>query len=327
MSFASPFAFLLLGVPLFVLWFRPPADRGAQAIYLPPSLAGRMARQDGGRFRPAGLGPIAIWCLLVLAIAGPRIPATLDIITASGRDIVLAIDLSGSMEKEDFQLNGRQVSRLEAVKDVAARFVEGRVGDRVGVVVFGDRAYTAAPLTHDVLSVARTVSELTIGVSGRSTAISDGLGLALKRLQGGAAESQVVILLSDGIDTTGTVAPPDAASLANALGIRIHTIALGPQDLATAPNAKQAVDAGTLDTVARSSGGQMFRVRSTDDLERVAASVDLLEPSPSRLPPVRAYDALWVWPAGAALGVTLAILVAPLLRWPRPLANAKRRPA
>ncbi|ORE91559.1 VWA domain-containing protein [Acuticoccus yangtzensis] len=312
MNFAAPGAFLLLLLPLVAFVWRAARAGAVSAAYLPPALAAEVTRTGGTRRRVGLLAPLAVWALVVVALAGPQRIKSLDIITASGRDIVLAIDLSGSMETEDFILGGAEVSRLEAVKSVAARFVEGRAGDRVGLVVFGDKAYVAAPLTHDVTSVAHVVETLTVGVSGRSTAISDGLGLAMKRLDGGTADSRVVILLSDGVDTTGRVDPAEAARLGAARGIRIHTIALGPEraEALMARGRADALDVATLTDVARLSGGEMFRVRSTDELTRVAEAVDRLEPSQSRAPPVMALEALWPWPAGAALALALAVLAA-----------------
>lgn len=311
MSFAAPAAFALLLLPLLVRLAARPALRAAQAGYLPPALAARMAPLEAVRQSRSMLLPALIALCLVAALAGPRRMEVVDVVPASGRDVMLAVDLSGSMEKEDFDLDGARVSRLAAVKAVAARFVAGRTGDRVGLVVFADRPYVAAPLTHDVASVARAVEALTIGVSGRSTAISDGLGLAMRRLEDAAGDSRVVLLLSDGVDTTGTVDPAAAGALADRLGIRIHTIALGPDDLASAPNARDAVDAATLAGIAESSGGEMFRVRSTDELRGVAAAIDRLEPSLGRAPPLRRWRDYWMWPAGAAFGLSLLLL----LRW------------
>ncbi|WP_232830632.1 VWA domain-containing protein [Oceanicella sp. SM1341] len=237
----------------------------------------------------------------MIALAGPRVLETLDALPASGRDVVLALDLSGSMEREDFDLDGARVSRLAAVQTVASRFVLGREGDRVGLVVFGDRAYVAAAPTHDVAAVAQVIDTAMIGVSGRSTAIADGLGLAIRRLRGREAKSRVILLLSDGQDTTGAVDPVAAARAAAALGIRVHTIALGPRDLETSPGARDAVDTATLRAIAEAAGGVMFRVRNTDDLRAVTDAVDRLEPSAAAAPPIRGWHALWPWPAAAAL--------------------------
>lgn len=310
MSFAAPLALLLLALPLAARLLLSPRRSGIEAIYVPPVIAARMAPERAAVAKDRALrwAPALIWTLFVVALAGPRQMETLDVLPASGRDVMLAIDLSGSMEKEDFDLDGLRVSRLGAVKQVAGRFVEGRAGDRVGLVVFGDEAYVAAPLTHDVQAVRRSIEEASIGISGRSTAISDGLGLALKRLEASDAKSRVVILLSDGVDTTGTVAPAEAAAMAEALGVRVHTIALGPDDLETAPRVRDAVDSATLRSIAEASGGTMFRVHDTEELRRVAEAIDALEPSPSKAPPLRAWRDYWIWPAAAGVLCSLLLL-------------------
>lgn len=303
MSFAFPWAVLLLPLPLLLLRLVPPESAVTGAIALPPALgeAARPVRRTPALRHARLVLPCLAWALAVVALSGPRIEQIFDILPASAREIVLVLDLSGSMEREDFSLDGAPVSRLTAVQSVAARFVDGRAGDRVGLVVFGDRAYVAAAPTHDVAAVAQVIGTTRIGVSGKATAIADGLGLAIKRLRERDAKSRVVILLSDGRDTSGAVDPVAAARLAQDLGIRIHTIALGPNDLESEPGARDAVDTATLRDIASLSGGRMFRVRTTDDLRAVTASIDSLEPSPAEAPPIRGWRELWVWPAAAAL--------------------------
>ena len=311
MSFEFPLAFLLLLLPFVARHLLPPRVLATGAVRVPPAIAGQAAEaaSSAARNRASRALPALIWICLVLALAGPRAMQTLDLKLASGRDIVLALDLSGSMEKQDFNLDGQQISRLDAVKRVASRFVEAREGDRLGLVVFGDRAYVAAPLTHDVKSVARNVNGAVVGISGNSTAISDGLGLALRRLRMSDAKSRVIILFSDGVDTTGTVAPDDVARMADGFGIRVHTIALGPDDLESNPTARDAVDSATLRRIAEDSGGRMFRVRTLDELQAVTRAIDALEPSPSRAPPTRIWRDYWIWPAAAAFLLALAALV------------------
>ncbi|MFT0858897.1 VWA domain-containing protein [Ancylobacter sp. G4_0304] len=307
MSFAFPLAFLLLPLPWLVRQFLP----ARAAVTAPLGVGvGAFAAALPVKMRDDRLGmalAIAAWLALVLALAGPQVTATQDVVTASGRDIILALDLSGSMVKEDFALDGNPLSRLDAVKRVASRFVASRKGDRIGLVIFGDRAYVAQPPTFDVASVAHAVEAAQIGVSGRSTAISDGLGLATRRLLQSDAASRVVILLTDGVDTSGKVQASDAARLAAGHGIKVHTIALGPDDLESQPQAQDAVDAATLREVAKLGGGTSFRVRGMDDLQAMAAALDQLEPNPMRRPPLRYWQPLWIWPGGAAMAFVLLI--------------------
>lgn len=303
MTLAFPLALLLLPLPLLIRLLPPMAARGGLGV--PPHV---FADVDADSRQGAKiLLPLLGWVALVLALAGPQISRISQMLPASGRDIVLALDLSGSMEKQDFQLDGERVSRLDAVKRVASGFVAARGGDRIGLVVFGDRAYFAQPLTFDVTAVANAIAEAQIGVSGRATAISDGLGLAMKRLVGSEAPTRVVVLLSDGVDTSGKVEALDAARLAARHGIRIHTIALGPEDLENQPAARDAVDTRTLREVAETSGGQSFRVRRTEDLIAMARTLDDLEPNAAQRPPMRYWQPLWPWPAAVALLVLLLI--------------------
>lgn len=307
MSLALPLLLVLLPLPLLVRWLTPPLHRPRPALQIPDHLApglkpGRLAAE--GRPWLAG----AAWTLLILALAGPQVERQAQVIPASGRDIVLALDLSGSMEKEDFSLDGAAVTRLQAVKRTASDFVSRRKGDRVGLVIFGARAYFAAPLTFDVNAVAMAIDEAQIGISGRGTAISDGLGLAMRRLDGSEAPSRVIVLLSDGVDTSGSVPATEVARLAAEHGIRIHTVALGPEDLETQPASRDAVDVGTLRQIAELAGGEIFRVRGTEDLEAMVQSLDRLEPSPGDRPPLRYQLQLWSWPAGLAVVLMAAAI-------------------
>ncbi len=302
MTLAAPLALLLLPLPLLALLLPPERPRSG-AVNLPPAILARTQDATPGRAtRHLGRAALVLaWICAVLALTGPRILTTLDTLPATGRDIVLVLDLSGSMEKEDFDLDGTRVSRLAAVQAVASRFVLGRTGDRVGLVVFGDRAYVAAAPTHDVAAVAHVIETSVIGVSGKATAIADGLGLGIRRLRDRDATSKVIILLSDGRDTSGVVDPVAAAQKADDLGIRIHTIALGPDRAQSNGREDDLVDSETLGRIATTAGGQMFRVRTTDDLRAVTEAIDRLEPSALAAPPVTAWLELWIWPAGAAL--------------------------
>lgn len=300
---AFPLALILLPLPLLLLAL-PPRSGTSGAVELPPGIAGA-----------ATLAPVrtrhalrwACWVALVLALAGPERLVPIRDTSASGREIVLALDMSGSMLTEDFSLDGAQISRLDAVKRVAASFVRARGGDRIGLVLFADRAYVAAPPSFDLTSVARAIDEAQIGITGRSTAISDGIGLALKRLAEGGARSRVIVLLSDGRDTAGRVDARQVAQLAAQNDVRIHTIALGPDDLETRPAARDAVDTATLRAIAEASGGRSYRVRAMSDLTEMSADLDLLEPNPAQRPPVIVAQPVWIWPALLALAAALAL--------------------
>ena len=303
-------ALLLLPLPLIALRLLPPAEAAADSLLVPPTVAAGLAETRPARLR-GGVRralPVILWVCLVAALAGPQRLATTAALPASGRDIVLVLDLSGSMEIEDFELDGATVQRLAAVKRVAARFARGRAGDRLGLVIFGEEAYFATPMTYDVEAVAKAVEEATIGISGRSTAISDGLGLALKRLAASESASRVVVLLSDGVDTSGTVAPVGAAELAEKLGVRVHTIAMGVKAIGEQGATRDAVDAVTLKAMAEATGGAAFRVRSTDDLVAVGATIDRMEADLRGRDALVVYRPYWPWPAAGALAAALLLI-------------------
>ncbi|MBS7537543.1 VWA domain-containing protein [Ancylobacter lacus] len=307
MTLAFPMALLLLPLPVLARFLPGVRAQGATALRVSPGAFAAALPARGAEDRGRQTVLVAAWIALVAALAGPQVAATRELVTASGREILLALDLSGSMLKEDFVLDGKPLSRLDAVKRVATRFVAARQGDRIGLVIFGDRAYVAQPPTFDVASVARAIDIAQIGISGRSTAISDGLGLATRRIMGSEATTKVVVLLSDGVDTSGKVPATEVARLAASHGVRVHTIALGPADLEDQPASRDAVDAAALKEIAAVGGGTSFRVRSMADLEAMAATLDQLEPNPMKRPPLRYWRPLWMWPGGASLALVLLL--------------------
>jgi Ca-activated chloride channel family protein len=234
--------------------------------------------------------------------------APVSALKVTGRDLAVVLDLSGSMVRDDFYLDGAQVTRLEAVTRVGSDFVRRRAGDRVALIVFGSEAYYAAPFSFDTEAVARRIEQAVIGISGRATNISDGLGLALKRMADSEAESRVVILLSDGVNNAGATNPRGVAELAAAMGVRVHTIALGPKDLESAEEGERGVvDAATLRGIAEISGGESFRVRTTDDLVAVGAALDRLETTDGDGLAAEVFHEYWVWPAGLALLLVVSL--------------------
>lgn len=310
-SLAAPLALLLAPLPLLVARLLPPGESADGALRVPPAIVARLA---AGQSSPvAGKGRVILfwlmWFGIVVALADPRMPLAAPALPASGREIMLALDLSGSMANRDFTVDGKPARRVDALKRVAKNFIRQRAGDRVGLVVFAELAYVVASPSFDVSAVSRALEEVDIGLVGRSTAIGEGLGLALKRLSESNAPSRVVILLSDGVNNTGTVQPLDAARLARTLGVRIHTIALGLHDLADPEDDPDAVDAETLKAVAEASGGTAFRVRTTEELEQVSRSIDQLESGRALAPPTIVHADLWIYPASLAFFAALASLV------------------
>ena len=309
-SLELPWALLLLPLPLLALRLIP-ALAGQGGLIVPESVAQELESSDS--LLPVATRRLALvwiaWLGLVAAVSGPSLKLPAAALPASGRDIVMAIDLSGSMETRDFNLDGRLVSRVEAVKHVAADFISKRAGDRIGLVLFAEMAFGAAPPSFDTAAVRATLETTPIGFVGRSTAIGDGLGMALKFLIDSTSPSRIVILLSDGSNNAGTVDPASAAQLAKDLGIRVHTIALGSGEIAaTQEIAWNGVDRESLRIIARASGGKAYEVRSAADLSVVYDAIEASEGGRYRAPPVLTEKPLWVYPAALALAALLLAL-------------------
>ncbi len=309
-SFATPLFLLLLPLPLLTIWILPVVRVRGSALIVPGTILGYFSGEGGSSsgIRRWGL-PALLWFSLVIALAGPRVVVPSLATPVSGREIMIALDLSGSMITEDFELDGQKARRVDVVKRVASAFVRRRRGDRLALILFGSEAYFATPQTYDVEAVAAAIDEATIGISGRATGISSALGLALKRLDTSDAVSKVLILLSDGVNNSGAAKPRDVAQLAKSLDIRVHTIALGPEDLRVGVSAqKGGVDSETLTAIARISGGTAFRVKTTPDLQQVAEEIDRLEGSDRIGPVAEFYRDLWIWPGFLAFLAALGVL-------------------
>ncbi len=316
---ADPWVLLLLPLPLLAARLLRPQAMTGGALVVPERIGAALLQAGRSGVRIKGLSTRqgllwAIWALLLLALAGPRDLAPVPALKVSGRDLAIVLDLSGSMVRDDFYLDGKQITRFDAVTTVGADFARRRGGDRVALIVFGSEAYFSAPFTFDVEAIATRIEKATIGISGRATNISDGLGIALKRLAISKAKSRVVILLSDGVNNAGATNPRGVAELAAELGVRVHTIALGPKDLSTAEAGERGVvDAATLKAIAQISGGESFRVKTTQDLQEVAAALDKLESTDSAGLAAEIYHDYWFWPAG------LAAFLGLILVWRNPI--------
>lgn len=307
-NLANPYLLLALPLPLLIWLWAPPRQATGPVLKVPFALdQHRNFAQNAKRLQPLLL-PFLAWALLVVAIAEPRRQIHSDALPISGRDLIVALDVSGSMVREDFVLNNQTNTRLNVVKAVGSEFVQGRGGDRVALLVFGSKPYFATPFSYDVDSVAKKIDATSIGISGRATNISGAIGLALKRFEGSDAASKVLILLSDGENTAGNTSPLAAARLASELNVRIHTIAMGIADKETAPTEQGVVDAKSLHEIARISGGESFRVRTSDDLLAATQSLDRLEHTDRAGLPAELFQPLWIFPTLAALTLIGATL-------------------
>ena len=312
MHFTWPWVFLLLPLPLLLR-----ASQGTQrkSLRIPPQL--ESALNQSQHTRPALKGRMLwlwfAWCLLLLTLSQPWIQGDTSIQPVSGRALTLAVDVSASMERRDFSLDGVQSDRLSVVKQVAHDFIVARAGDRVGLVIYGKEAFIASPLTFDLRAVVDILDSAGIGMAGRSTAIGDAIGLAIQTLRDDPAANKAIVLLSDGTNNAGSVEPESAAQLAKSLGIRIHTIAMGSEDTETGGyNTAQSadLDEDTLRAISKNTLGEFFRARTRDDLKAVYNAIDQLETADVDAPPVILRHDLHLWSQAMLLGllITMAIL-------------------
>ena len=285
--FEDPLFLLLLGaVPLLGWWYVVRGRKRRESLTHPD--AAGLGRAGGGEGRwlqhvPAALRGLALLCLVV-AFARPQTGVTGENVVTEGIDIVLALDISGSMLAEDLAPN-----RIEAAKAVAADFAAGRRNDRIGLVIFAGKAFTQAPLTLDYSVVVSLIGELEVGMIEDGTAVGMGLATAVKRLQGAsAAASRVVVLLTDGRNNRGEIDPVTAAQAAQALGVRVYTIGAGSRGAARVPitdrlgnrryvTTRVDVDEPTLRTVAETTGGRYYRATDRESLEAIYREIDELE--------------------------------------------------
>ena len=320
MVFVWPWIFLLLPLPWLVrLWLSPVEGPRKAALRVP--FLGELERlPQGGRIRATRpwllwLAALA-WGLLVTASARPQWLGEPIEQGMSGRDLLLAVDLSGSMEIKDFELEGQQVDRLTATKAVAGEFIERRTGDRLGLILFGEQAYLQAPLTFDRKTVRTLLDESVIGLAGDRTAIGDAIGLAVKRLRDNPENQRVLILLSDGANTAGAVAPLQAAELAAKEKLKIYTIGVGADEMvvrdffgAHRVNPSQDLDEETMTALAEKTGGRYFRARDTQELAEIYTLLDQLEPVERDKRYFRPHRELYPWPLSLALLIATGLVL------------------
>lgn len=316
-----PWAFVLLPLPLLIRRLLPPASSDRDAALLVPFMedfqtAAASSSQQSGKPWLLILASIA-WLFLIIAAARPQYLGDPVELPVSGRDLMLAVDLSGSMEVEDFEINGEAVDRLTATKYVASQFIKRRKGDRIGLILFGRRAYLQTPLTFDRKTVVTLLNEAAIGLAGKETAIGDAIGLAIKRLKDEKQQSRVLILLTDGANTAGEVSPLKAAELAAQQGLKIYTIGIGADEMirysifgARRINPSADLDEKTLKAIARKTGGRYFRARDTQELEKIYHLLDQLEPVEKDAQSFRPVQTLYYWPL--AIAFILASIVTTL---------------
>nr|WP_320009468.1 VWA domain-containing protein [uncultured Desulfobulbus sp.] len=335
--FLWPWSFVLLPLPLLIRAFVPSAvPKQTGMLYVPfaedffqpeTNFTSRSSEQTSWSARFILATGFLVWCCCILALGRPQYLGDPLALPMHGRNILLAVDLSGSMQVKDFVMHNRSIDRLTAVKEVAGQFIDRRINDNLALLVFGTRAYLHVPLTYDRETVHTMLDESLIGLAGERTAIGDALGLAVKRLQKVSGE-KVIILLTDGANTAGVIEPLDAADIAGKEGITVYTIGVGAESMMVSSllgtrvvHPSQDLDEALLKEIASRTGGRYFRAMNTKELENIYAMVDRLEPVTDKKQFFRPRTALFYWPLGAALFFSCGVLVLLCISGKRSLVN------
>ena len=307
MHFEWPMMFLLLPLPWLVYTFLPALKTSAAALYMPGLDQQLLTLNSDSAAKRSGFHVflmLIIWASLITAAAKPiRLGDAIEL-PASGRDLLLAVDISGSMEYQDMLYQGRRVSRIAAVKAVLDDFLTKRQGDRVGLILYGSGAYIQAPLTFDLQTVQQLLAEAEIGFAGDGTAIGDAIGLSIKRLANNPADSRVVILLTDGQNSAGAVNPIEAAKVAQQENVKIYTVGVGHPRSRRYP-----IDEVSLQKIAAITEGQYFRARNITELENIYNTIDKLETLEQDAEIFRPQQSLFYWPLSLMLVALLLLFI------------------
>lgn len=317
LEWAWPWMFLLAPLPWLLARLLPPAKSdGGSALRLPLALRG-FDLASGGSSVPFWRTLIAMlaWLTLLTAAARPQWLGEPQAMPRSGRDLLLAVDASGSMSTQDMAIGGHPVSRYGAVKAIAGDFIKRRVGDRIGLIVFGSQAYLLTPLTFDRDTVLKQLQESAVGLPGRETAIGDAVGLAVKRLRERPQNQRVMILLTDGVNDAGELDPYKSIDLAVAEHVKIYTIGIGAEAMrvdgffgSRVVNPSAELDERLLTSMAEKTGGRYFRARDTAALAQIYKDIDQLEPAVDAQQQYRPVDEIFYWPLSFTLLIGLATL-------------------
>jgi Ca-activated chloride channel family protein len=325
LEFAYPLALLAAPLPILAWWLLPPQRERVSALRVPffepiTAAAGSEARAGAVILRRRWLQlfvAVLVWLLLVAGLAKPEWVGEPIVRTEAARDIMLALDLSGSMDYHDFPgEDGNDVSRFEAVQRVVDRFVAEREDDRIGLIVFGTKAYLQLPFTRDLDTARALVDLMDVGMAGPKTALGDSIGLAIRSFETSEVDDRLLILLTDGNDTASKMTPINAADIAQLNGVEIYTIGIGD----TAATGEDRVDFDVLSAIAARTGGEFYNAEDETALDAVYRRIDQTAVSDVRTQSWRPRQSLVHWPVGLAV-----ILV--LLTYAGLLFSARRRGA
>lgn len=319
LSLAYPWALILLFLPVLIQWKKPAAP-GIDAPVFP---VGHWLSDLPGVTRQGNAMPgwqtlllCLAWILLVLALARPQYVGEQVQVPVTGRDLMLVVDISPSMDEQDMALQGQSLNRLQAVKKVLNQFISRREGDRLGLILFGAEAYVQTPLTFDHGTLETLLQESGIGMAGRATAIGDAIGLATKRLKDRPQQQRVVVLLTDGANTAGEITPDKATDIAEAAGVRIYTVGIGADSMlqrgpfgSQRVNPSRDLDEDLLTRMGQQTDGQYFRARNLTELETIYETINQLEPIELEGQFYRPVTDLFFWPAAMAIALWLSLFV------------------
>lgn len=314
--FYWPWFALLLPLPLFIRWLFPAKnEKESWQIHFPAidRLKNAFPQSSGQAASPWQLWLIYLaWIFLVLALMQPEKQDSFVQVKNKGYDLMLAVDISGSMQAIDFSTKTEVISRLDATKNVVSKFVLGRQGDRVGLVTFGEHAYLHVPLTFDTLSVSKMLNNTLSGMAGQATAIGDAIGLSVRTLRERPEGSRVLVLLTDGEDNASSIPPLEAAKLARQYGIKIYTIGIGKNGTVPFPTghggyqmARVTIDEGLLKEIAGITGGQYYSATNQKALASIYEKINELEKTESDQNVYLIREPLYMYPLGIALGILL----------------------
>ncbi|MCL1091137.1 VWA domain-containing protein [Shewanella profunda] len=324
LTIAWPWLLVLLPLPL-IFWRAQSVNVDGGRLQLPgisqtrQSITTANTRQSRKRYW-------LMWCLLVLAIARPQWLGNPIELPSKGRDLMVAVDLSGSMQIEDMIVNGKTVDRFTLIQHVVSDFIERRKGDRIGLILFADHAYLQAPLTQDRRSVAQFLKEAQIGLVGKQTAIGEAIALAVKRFDKIDESNRVLILLTDGSNNTGNIEPEQAAQIAANRKVTVYTVGVGADVMERRTlfgrervNPSMDLDENQLKHIANVTNGRYFRARNSQELDQIYQEIDKLEPVSRDQLSYRPQSDLFYWPLALALLTSLWIALGQL-----PLFAARR---
>lgn len=319
-SFAWPWLLTLLIAPFIIRLLPAVKKQESTALFLPTfDFIGTPSQSEIKRGFP--WFAFLIWIALVLAAARPQWLGEPVTIPQEGRELMLAVDLSGSMQYEDMMIGNQKVNRLVMLKYVLNDFIERRVGDRLGLILFADTAYVQTPLTYDRKTVRQMLDEAVLGLVGEKTAIGDALGLAAKRFNDKKDSNRILILLTDGQNTAGNIQPQEALEIAVAAGVKVYTIGVGADEMLVRSffgnrkvNPSADLDEALLSDIAKQTGGQYFRARDTQGLQQIYEILDELEPIEDDPIQLRPMQSLFFYPLSVALFLSVLAVYFPLIQ-------------